>query len=128
MSVYSQGGGEMVHSGMGTEAIPFWAVPELPPASLAVAWAPREERMGLLRQMLVSLEDATTGGHGYLMAKVLVLFRSEMLDPTARFTAPQLALVNHSLNELEHEAARISPGAVAFRRAGHTLVELFALA
>jgi hypothetical protein len=122
------GGEVMADSRIGTEAIPSPVASELTPAAFIVASAPREARMGLLRQMLLSLEDATTDGHGYLMAKVMILFRRELLELDARFTTEQRALVDHALSELEHEAARLSPEPVAFQRGARTLVDLFALA
>jgi uncharacterized protein (DUF1778 family) len=128
MGWQGRGGDEMADSRTGTEAIPSPVDSELTPGTFIVASAPREARMGLLRQMLVSLEDATTGGHGYLMAKVLILFRRELLELDARFTTDQRALVDHALDELEHEAARLSPEPLAFQRGARTLVDLFALA
>lgn len=84
--------------------------------------------MDLLRGMLTRLVDVTLGGQHYLMSKVLPLLRREALDPSARFRPQHPNLIMRSLDELEHEAARVAPDPGAFGRKAQILVDVFALA
>jgi hypothetical protein len=110
------------------EAVPYRIEPELTPSLVAAILASRRERVGLMREMLGAIEDATPGGQRYLMTKLLTLFRHEALDPGARFGARERDVVNRALSDLEHEAARMAPDASAYDRRAQILLDLFALA
>jgi hypothetical protein len=110
------------------EAVPFPIDPELTPRSLAVAFAPRAERAGLLREMLHALDDATPAGQRYLMTKVLALFRREVAQLGAGLAARQRKVVELTLGSLQMEAARLAPDAAAFEQRGQMLVDVLSLA
>jgi hypothetical protein len=81
----------------------------------------------LLRGILTRLEDMKPGAQYYLMAKVLPLLRREALDPNKRFRAGDLDVITRSLDELEHEAARVSPDSSTFGKKAQILVDVLAL-
>jgi hypothetical protein len=103
---------------------PFAAVPD-PPPQVAPS---RSARLELLRGMLTRLLDVPPGGQHYLMDKVLPLLRREALDPGAHFQPNHCDLIMRSLDELEHEAARIAPDPDVFDRKAQILVDVLALA
>jgi len=109
------------------EAVPFPVEPELTPGSLAVAVAPHAERVGLLREMLSAIYDATPAGQRYLMTKLLALFRLELAHAGA-LDRRQREIVGRTIDALRMEAARLAPDASAFERRGQLLVDLLALA
>jgi hypothetical protein len=84
--------------------------------------------MDLLRGMLSRLVDVTPAGQHYLMGKVLPLLRQEALDPSAHFQPTHRDLIMRSLNDLEHEVARVAPDPGLFDRKAQILVDVFALA
>ena len=81
----------------------------------------------VLRGILTRLEDMKPGGQYYLMAKVLPLLRREALDPSKRFRPRDLDVITRSLDELEHEAARVSPDSSTFGKKAQILVDVLAL-
>jgi hypothetical protein len=98
-------------------------LPRMPPASVPLA---RSTRLELLRGMLCQLEDATSAGQRYLMTKVVPLLRREALDPAGSVRSNDLAVINRSLNELEHEASRVAPDPNAFGEKAHGLLDRLA--
>jgi hypothetical protein len=110
------------------QAVPFAVDPELTPGSLAVALAPRQERAGLLREMLRAIDDATPAGQRYLMTKVLALFRREVASLVAGFSTRQRKVVDRMLGFLQLEAARMAPDAAAFEQRGQLLVDVLSVA
>jgi hypothetical protein len=87
-----------------------------------------DARLDLLRGMLCRLEDATSAGRHYLMDKVLPLLRREALDRNTTFRPGDLEIINRSLADLEHEAARVAPDPTSFGQKAQILVDVFAIA
>jgi len=110
------------------EAVPFPVEPELTPGSHAITTAPLGERVGLLREMLSAIEDATPAGQRYLMTKLLALFRLELAHAALGFDRCQREIVGRALDALRIEATRMAPDAAAFERRGQLLVDVLALA
>jgi hypothetical protein len=96
-------------------------------AVFAVPLAP-EARLDLLRGMLCQLEDATLAGQHYLMEKVLPLLRRVARDSSQRLRPGELDVVYRSLEDLEHEAARLAPDPSTFGQKAQILVDVFAIA
>ncbi len=102
--------------------------PETASGSFIWASALLQERLVLLREMLESMVDATPAGQRYIMSKVVRVLRDEALRPDARFTVGDRAIVNRSLEDLEHELARIAPDVEGFDSPARILIEILSLA
>jgi hypothetical protein len=87
-----------------------------------------ETKLDLLRGMLCRLDDVTSAGQQYLMAKVLPLLRQEAVDQSGRFRPRDLEVVTRSLDELEHEVSRVAPDPSIFGEKAQILVDVLALA
>ncbi len=75
---------------------------------------PLSERVGIARELLVSLSDATRSGQRHVMCRVLDILQSDILRPTVRLTQPQVVAVMAAVTELQHEAARAAPDIALF--------------
>lgn len=86
----------------------------------------RGATIDLLRGMLMQLQQVTPAGLHYLMGKVLPLLRQEALDPTWQCRPGDVDVIARSLNELEHEAARVAPDPSTFGYTAQRLVDVLA--
>lgn len=60
------------------------------------------------------------------MTKVLPLRRRVALDSAGNVRSDDLAVINRSLNELEHEASRVAPDPNAFGEKAHVVLDRLA--
>ena len=75
---------------------------------------PLSERVGIARELLGSLIDATRSGQRPVMCRVLDILQGDILRPTVRLTQPQVVAVMAAVTELQHEAARAAPDIALF--------------
>jgi hypothetical protein len=75
---------------------------------------PLSERVGVARELLGILMDATRSGQRHVMGRVLDILQGDILRPTVRLTPPQVAAVMAAVTELQHEAARAAPDLALF--------------
>ena len=72
------------------------------------------ERVGIARELLVALIDATRAGQRHVMCRVLDILQGDILRPTVQLTQPQVVAVMAVVTELQHEAARAAPDLALF--------------
>ena len=75
---------------------------------------PLSERVGIARELLVVLTEATRSGQRHVMCRVLDIIEGDILRPTVRLTPPQGVAVSAAVTELQHEAARAAPDIALF--------------
>ncbi len=75
---------------------------------------PLSERVGVARELLLALTDATRSGQRPVMCRVLEILQGDILRPNVRLSQPQVVAVRAAVTELQHEAERPSPDLALF--------------
>jgi hypothetical protein len=86
------------------------------------------ERVGIARQVLTSLTEATRSGQRHLMCRVLDILQSDVIRPTVRLTHPQVVAVMAAVTELQHEAARAAPDIALFCARARVVIDILSTA
>jgi hypothetical protein len=89
---------------------------------------PLSERVGIARELLVSLIDATRSGQRPVMCRVLDILQGDILRPTVRLTQPEVAAVMAAVTELQHEAARAAPDIALFCARARVVIDILSSA
>jgi len=89
---------------------------------------PLSERVGVARQVLTSLTEATRSGQRHLMCRVLDILQSDVIRPTVRLTPPQVVAVMAAVTELQHEAARAAPDIALFCARARVVIDILSTA
>jgi hypothetical protein len=84
---------------------------------------PLVERLGVVADLVGSLELATTSGQGHVMNKVLAILRHEVLNASGPFAAGEAAGLLDAMSDLEHEAGRVAPLPLTFNRQAHLVID-----
>ena len=87
---------------------------------------PLSERVGIARELLTSLTDATRSGQRHLMGRVLEILQGDIIRPTVRLTQPQVVAVVAAVTELQHEAARAAPDIDLFCARARLVIDILA--
>ena len=85
---------------------------------------PLLERVGITREVLTSLTEATRSDQRHLMCRVLDILQADMIRPTVRFTQPQVVIVMAAVTELQHEAARAAPDVALFCARARLVIDI----
>ncbi len=99
---------------------------DLPPARERPV--PLSVRIGIARELLIALTEATRSGQRHLMCRVLDILRGDILQPTVRLTPPQVAAVMAAVTELQHEAARAAPDIALFSARARLVIDVLMIA
>jgi hypothetical protein len=75
---------------------------------------PLSERVGVARELLLALTDATRSGQRHVMCRVLDILQGDIFRPNVRLSQPQVVAVRAAVTELQHEAARPAPDLALF--------------
>ena len=86
----------------------------LGPPPVIDAPMPLSERVGIARELLIALTNATHSGQRHVMCRVLDILQGDILRPTVRLTPLQVVAVMAAVTELQHEAARAAPDIALF--------------
>jgi len=89
---------------------------------------PLSGRMGIARELLVVLTEATRSGQRHLMCRVLDIVQGDILRPTVRLTKPQVVAVMAAVTELQHEAARPAPNIALFCARATLVIDILCIA
>jgi hypothetical protein len=105
---------------------PFDLAMGLPPARERPV--PLSVRIGIARELLVVLTEATRSGQRHLMCRVLDILQVDILRPSVRLTHPQVAAVMAAVAELQHEAARAAPDIALFCARARIVIDILTIA
>jgi hypothetical protein len=89
---------------------------------------PLSERVGIARELLVALIEATRSGQRHLMCRVLEILQRDIIRPTVRLTQAQVVAVMAAVTELRHEAARAAPDVALFCARARLVIEILSTA
>ena len=89
---------------------------------------PLSERVGVARQVLTSLTEATRSGQRHLMCRVLDILQVDIIRPTVRLTQAQVLVVMAAVTELQHEAARAAPDIALFCARARIVIDILSVA
>ena len=101
---------------------PFDLATDAPPVSNIPM--PLSERIGIARELLVSLMDATRSGQRHVMCRVLDILQGDIIRPTVRLTQPQVVAAMAAVTELQHEAARAAPDIALFCARARLVIDI----
>jgi hypothetical protein len=102
--------------------IPFDLVADAPPASdIAMSLS---ERVGIARELLVALTEATLSGQRHVMSRVLDILQGDLLRPTVQLAQAQVVAVTTAVTELQHEAARAAPDIALFCARARVVIDI----
>lgn len=89
---------------------------------------PLSERIGIARELLVVLTDATRSGQRHVMGRVLDILQGDIFRPTVRLTHPQVVAVTAAVTELQHETARAAPDLALFCARARLVIDILSSA
>jgi hypothetical protein len=89
---------------------------------------PLSERVGIARELLGILTEATRSGQRHVMCRVLDILQGDILRPTVRLTQPQVVAVMAAVTELQHEAARAAPDIALFCARARVVIDVLSSA
>jgi hypothetical protein len=98
------------------------------PATRRDALMPISERVGITREVLTSLTEATRSGQRHLMCRVLDILQVDIIRPTIRLTQPQVVVIMAAVTELQHEAARAAPDIALFCARAGIVIDILSIA
>ena len=82
------------------------------------------ERIGIARELLVILTDATRSGQRHVMCRVLDILQGDILRPGVRLSHPQVVAVMAAVTDLQHEAARAAPDLPLFGARARLVIDI----
>jgi hypothetical protein len=85
-------------------------------------------RLGVIRELMDSLDVVTRSGQDHVMQKLVRILRGEMLREELSLSSLQLGTAMDALTDLEHEAGRVTPMPTVFNGSARVLVGLLAQA
>ena len=86
------------------------------------------DRLGVIRELMDSLDVVTRSGRDHVMQKVVRILRGEMLREELSLSGQELGAAMNAMTELEHEAGRVTPMPDLFSDNARVLVGLLAQA
>ena len=89
---------------------------------------PLSQRVGIARELLAILTDATLSGQRHVMGRVLEILQGDILRPTVQLTQPQGVAVMAAVTELQHEAARAAPDVGLFCARASLVIDILSSA
>jgi len=89
---------------------------------------PLAARVGVARELLLVLTDATRSGQRHVMCRVLDILQADILRPTVRLAQPQVVAVMAAVTELQHESARAAPDLALFCARARLVIDILASA
>jgi hypothetical protein len=89
---------------------------------------PLSERVGITRDVLTNLTEATRSGQRHLMCRVLDILQVDIIRPAVRLTQPQVVVVMAAVTELQHEAARAAPDIALFCARARIVIDILSVA
>ena len=89
---------------------------------------PLSERVGIARELLTVLLDATLSGQRHVMCRVLDILQGDLHRPTVRLAQPQVVAVMAAVTELQHEAARAAPDIALFCARARLVIDILSSA
>jgi IMP dehydrogenase/GMP reductase len=84
-------------------------------------------RVGMTREVLTTLTEATRAGQRHLMCRVLDILQADLVRPTVRFTQPQAVAVMAAVTELQHEAALGTPDIALFCARARLVIDILSI-
>ena len=82
------------------------------------------DRLGVIRELMESLDVVTRSGQDHVMQKLLRILRGEMLREGLPLSSLQLGAAMNALTELEHEAGRVTPMPSVFNDSARVVVDV----
>jgi hypothetical protein len=82
------------------------------------------DRLGVIRELMDSLDFVTRSGQDHVMQKLVRILRGEMLREELSLSNLQLGTAMNALTDLEHEAGRVTPMPNVFNGSARVLVGL----
>jgi hypothetical protein len=82
------------------------------------------DRLGVIRELMDSLDFVTRSGQDHVMQKLVRILRGEMLREELSLSSLQLGAAMNALTDLEHEAGRVTPMPNVFNGSASVLVGL----
>ena len=101
---------------------PFDLAMDLPPVRERPV--PLSVRIGIARELLIVLTEATRSGQRHVMCRVLDILQGDILRPTVRLTQPQVVAVMAAVTELQHESARAAPDIALFCARARLVIDI----
>jgi len=89
---------------------------------------PLSERVGVARELLLALTDATRSGQRHVMCRVLDILQGDILRPSVRLSQPQVVAATAAVTELQHEAARAAPDIALFCARARVVIDILSSA
>jgi hypothetical protein len=89
---------------------------------------PLSERVGVARELLLVLTDATRSGQRHVMCRVLDILQADILRPTIQLAQPQVVAVMAAVTELQHESARAAPDLALFCARARLVIDILSSA
>ena len=89
---------------------------------------PLSARVGIARELLVALTEATRSGQRHLMCRVLEILQGDILRPTVGLVHSQVVAVMAAVTELQHEAARAAPDIALFCARASLVIDVLSIA
>ena len=85
---------------------------------------PLAERVGVARELLLALTDATRSGQRHVMCRVVDILQGDVLRPSVRLSQPQVVAVMAAVTDLQHEAARPAPDLALFCARARLVIDI----
>ena len=85
---------------------------------------PLSERVGVARELLLALTDATRSGQRHVMCRVLDILQGDILRPSVRLSQPEVVAVLAAVTDLEHQAARPAPDLALFCARARLVIDI----
>jgi hypothetical protein len=85
------------------------------------------ERIGIARELLASLTEATRPGQHHLMCRVVDILQGDIIRLTVRLTQPEAVVVMAAVTELQNEAARAAPDIDLFCVRARLVIDVLSL-
>jgi hypothetical protein len=82
------------------------------------------DRLGVIRQLMDSLDVVTRSGQDHVMQKLVRILRGEVLREGLSLSSLQVGTAMNALTDLEHEAGRVTPMPAVFNDSARILVGL----
>jgi hypothetical protein len=88
---------------------------------------PLSARIGVARDLLISLNDATRSGQRPVMCRVLHVLQGGIIGPSVRLSHPQVVAIMAAVTELQHEAARAAPDIALFCARARLVIDVLSI-
>jgi hypothetical protein len=85
------------------------------------------DRVGVARDLLTALKEATRSGQRHLMHRALDILHCDLIRPTLRLAAPQLVAAKAAVTDLQQEAARDAPDVALFCARATLVIDILSI-